>query len=280
MIIDFHTHIFPEYIRKARERYFDGESAFRLLYDSPGAKLVSAEETIVAMDEQGIDRAVVFGFPWKAAETFKLQNDYVMEMVEKYPDRLIGMACFDPASPKAVTETTRCLEGGLAGVGELAFYESGIDEATLYNLTPIMEICCANKVPVLIHTNEPVGHLYPGKTPNTLAQIYNLARRFPENIIVLAHWGGGIFFYNLLKKEVKDTLKNIYFDTAASPFLYHPDIWAFAKQVAGIDKILLGSDFPLLKPAQYFKELEQSLLEKEDIDCICGRNAAHLLKII
>ncbi len=279
MIIDFHTHIFPENIRETRERYFDGESAFRLLYDSPGSKLVSAEQTIAAMDEQGVDKAVVFGFPWRKAETFKLQNDYVMEVVEKYPDRLIGMACFDPAGPKAVTETVRCLEGGLAGVGELAFYESGIDEAALDDLAPIMEICRENKVPVLIHTNEPVGHLYPGKTPNTLAQIYNLAKRFPKNIIVLAHWGGGIFFYNLLKKEVKDTLKNIYFDTAASPFLYHRDIWAFAKQVAGIDKILFGTDFPLLKPVRYFRELELSGLEKEDIDCICGQNAARLLKI-
>jgi len=279
MIIDFHTHVFPENIRKARENYFDGESAFRLLYDSPGSKLVSAEETIAVMDEQGVDRAVVFGFPWRKAETFKLQNDYVMEVVEKYPDRLIGMACFDPASPQAVTETVRCLEGGLAGVGELAFYESGIDEATLDDLAPVMEICREHTVPVLIHTNEPVGHLYPGKTPNTLSQIYTLARRFPDNTIVLAHWGGGIFFYNLLKKEVKDTLKNIYFDTAASPFLYHRDIWDFAKQTAGIDKILLGTDFPLLKPARYFRELELSRLEKEDIDLICGGNAARLLNI-
>ena len=279
MIIDFHTHIFPKDIRNTRERYFEGESAFRLLYDSPGSTLVSAEQTIAAMDEQGVDKAVVFGFPWRTADTFKLQNDYVMAVVEKYPDRLIGMACFDPASPEAVAETVRCLDGGLAGVGELAFYESGIDETTLDQLAPIMEICCRRKVPVLVHTNEPVGHLYPGKTPNTLAQIYNLARRFPDNTIVLAHWGGGIFFYNLLKKEVSDTLKNIYFDTAASPFLYRREIWDFAKQIAGIDKILLGTDFPLIKPARYFKELEQSGLERADIDCICGGNAARLLNL-
>jgi hypothetical protein len=279
MIIDFHTHIFPEDIRNTRERYFEGESAFKLLYDSPGSKLVSAEQTIAAMDEQGVDKAVVFGFPWRKADTFKLQNDYVMAVVKKYPDRLIGMACFDPANPEAVAETVRCLDGGLAGVGELAFYESGIDDATLGQLSPIMEICCKRSVPVLVHTNEPVGHLYPGKTPNTLAQIYHLAKRFPDNNIVLAHWGGGIFFYNLLKKEVKDTLKNIYFDTAASPFLYRREIWDFAKQVAGIDKILLGTDFPLLKPARYFKELEQSGLERADIDCICGENAARLLRI-
>ncbi|MGB5991237.1 MAG: amidohydrolase family protein, partial [Desulfobacterales bacterium] len=132
----------------------------------------------------------------------------------------------------------------------------------------------------LIHTNEPVGHLYPGKTPNTLKQIYNLITRFSENKIVLAHWGGGIFFYNLLKKEVKERLKNVYFDTAASPFLYHLEIYRYAVEIAGLDKILFGSDFPLLKPARYFKELENAGLAKTQIDAISGLNAAKLLKLL
>jgi len=62
-----------------------------------------------------------------------------------------------------------------------------------------------------------------------LKQIYNLVKRFPENKIVLAHWGGGIFFFNLLKKDVKESLKNVYFDTAASPFLYDTQIYRYAK---------------------------------------------------
>lgn len=277
MVIDFHTHLFPAVIRQKRERFFDGESAFRLLYASPKSRLVGAEETIAVMDEQGVDKSVVFGFPWRRAETFKRQNDYIMEAVTKYPDRLIGFCCFDPASPEAVRETQRCLEGGLSGVGELAFYESGIDDPTLERLAPVMEICREKGVPVLIHTNEPVGHMYPGKTPNTLAQIYALAKRFLENRIVLAHWGGGIFFYKLLKREVRETLRNVYFDTAASPFLYGPEIWPLAGQMAGVDRILFGTDFPLLKPARYFREMQESGLSGRDIERICGGNAEHLL---
>ena len=131
-----------------------------------------------------------------------------------------------------------------------------------------------------MHTNEPVGHLYPGKTPNTLKQIYSLITRFPENKIVLAHWGGGIFFFNLLKKEVGEHLKNVYFDTAASPFLYDPAIYKYAAEIAGLDKILFGSDFPLLKPARYFKEFENIGLTRAQIDAISGRNAAKLLKLL
>ena len=96
----------------------------------------------------------------------------------------------------------------------------------------------------MIHTNEPVGHSYPGKTPNTLAQIYAMIKQFPHNRIILAHWGGGIFLYTLLKKEVRQTLDHVWFDTAASPFLYHPQIYQQAIALAGEDKILLGNRFP------------------------------------
>ena len=279
MIIDFHTHIFPEAIRNNREKYFPSESAFKLLYDSSGSKLVGAKEIVAAMDEQGVDRSVVFGFPWKASATFQMQNDYVMEVVTRYPERLVGLCCFDPFNKEAVPEARRCLESGLSGIGEIAFYQSGIDDTALDMLTPLMEICLDKDLVFLIHTNEPVGHRYPGKTPNTLKQLYTLVTRFSENKIVLAHWGGGIFFFNLLKKEVKERLKNVYFDTAASPFLYDPEIYRYAAEIAGVDKILFGSDFPLLKPERYFKEFENAGLSKAQIDAISGMNAAKLLNL-
>ena len=279
MIIDFHTHIFPKSIRENRQKYFPNESAFKLLYSSPKSKLVGATEIVNSMDDQGVDKSVVFGFPWKTKETFQLQNDYIMEVVARHPDRLIGLCCFDPAHKEAVPETERCIKGGLSGIGEIAFYESGIDDTALDKLSPLMEICRDKDLSFLIHTNEPVGHSYPGKTPNTLKQIYDLVKRFPENKIVLAHWGGGIFFFNLLKKDVKEHLDNVYFDTAASPFLYDPQIYRYAKEIAGLDKILFGSDFPLLKPARYFKEIQETGLSQDEIDCICGGNAARLLKL-
>ncbi len=279
MIIDFHTHIFPKAIRENREKYFPSEPAFKLLYDSPGSKLVGAKEIVAAMDEQGVDRSVVFGFPWKDSATFKLQNDYVMEVVTRYPERLVGLCCFDPFNKAAVEEAKRCLDGGLSGIGEIAFYESGIDGDVRDKLDPLMEICREKDLPFLIHTNEPIGHMYPGKTPNTLKQIYDLINRYSENKIVLAHWGGGIFFFNLLKKEVKERFKNVYFDTAASPFLYDPEIYRYAVEIAGVDKILFGSDFPLLKPARYFKEFENADLTRAQIEAISGLNAAKLFNL-
>jgi len=279
LIIDFHTHIFPAKLFENREKYYANEPAFELLYSSPKSKLAGAETLIEAMDENSVDKSVVFGFPWKNGEFFRMHNDYIIESVMKYPDRLIGFACFDPFNVEAENETARCLEAGLKGVGELAFYTSGIDDESLKRLNPVMEICRQKRVPALIHTNETVGHYYPGKTPNTLLEIYNLIKKFPENKIVLAHWGGGIFFFNLLKKEVKERMKNVYFDTAASPFLYDLQIYRQAKDIIGADKILFGSDFPLLKPERYFKEIKSAGLDNDDVQKILGMNALTLLNL-
>lgn len=279
MIIDFHTHIFPEKIQTARENYFPGEPAFKLLYHSPKSRMVSAEDMIASMNENGVDKSVVFGFPWENRQHLQNHNDYIIDAVARFPDRLIGFGCLSPYMKDGASEVQRCLGNGLSGIGELAFYQSGIDKEAVESLEPVMEICRQKNVPVLIHTNEPVGHAYPGKTPITLGQIYSLVKAFPENKIVLAHWGGGIFFFNLLKKEVKAALKNVYVDTAASPFLYDPEIYAAAVRFAGKDKILFGSDFPLIPPARYFNELEKTGLSKASIDNICGRNAKQLLHL-
>lgn len=279
MIIDFHTHIFPKNICENREKYFDKEPAFKLLYDSQKSKLVGAEDLIHGMDENQVDLSVTFSFPWKNPETSKLCNDYILEVVTKYPNHLKGLCCLDPLSPGADMETERCIQGGLSGVGELAFYQSGIDQNILDHLQPIMDICRSKELPVLIHTNEPVGHQYPGKTPNTLSQIYQIPLRFPDNKIVLAHWGGGIFFYMLLKRDVKEVMKNVYYDTAASPFLYHTEIYSFSSKLAGHEKILFGSDFPLLPPSRYFKEMKKAGIAQEVRNDILGNNAAGLLNI-
>jgi hypothetical protein len=277
MIIDFHTHLFPESICSGRNAFCDSEPAFEALYRSPKSRLVSAPELLAAMDENGIDKSVIFGFPWQTAELFRRHNDFIMDTVQRHPNRLIGFGCFDPGNMEAAREAERCLDGGLAGIGELAFYRSGIETESIEQLAPVMDLCRERGRPVLIHTNEPVGHVYPGKTPNTLAQIYRMVERFPANAIVLAHWGGGLFFFSLLKRDVKHRLRNVYFDTAASPFLYEATIYRIAIQVAGIDKILFGSDFPLIQPARYFKELQAAGLSDAERQQLCGTNASRLL---
>jgi predicted TIM-barrel fold metal-dependent hydrolase len=62
--------------------------------------------------------------------------------------------------------------------------------------------------------------------------------------------------------------------------LYDPEIYRHAVEIAGVDKILFGSDFPLLKPARYFKEFENAGLTQTQIDAVSGLNAAKLLQLL
>lgn len=276
MIIDIHTHIFPSFFSDERDRFFKDEPAFELIYGLPGSRLATGEELVRDMDRDGVDKSVVFGFPWRKEEYFKRHNDYVMASVEKYPDRLIGFCCFSMESPGLAGEAERCLKAGMAGVGELAIYQSGFSTDRADHFEEVMALCRRFKVPLLLHTNEPVGHQYPGKAPMTLKQIYDFLKSYPSNRIILAHWGGGIFFYSLMKKEVKDVFKNVWFDTAASPFLYTPDVYRLAGEIIGFDRILFGSDYPLIKPGRYFKEIKSSLIASRAVNKILGENAANL----
>lgn len=277
MIIDFHTHIFPSYFRDDPHLFFEHEKTFEYVYSKPGSRLTGISGLLENMDNEEVAKSVVFGFPWKKTDHYRRHNDYVIEAVQKNPDRLIGFCTFDPMSPDASREAERCLEAGLAGVGEIAVYEYDFSRDVIDRLQDIMDLCVDKDVPILIHTNEPVGHIYPGKQPMSLSGLYALLKRYPSNRIVLAHWGGGIFFYGLMKKEVQETLSNVWLDTAASPYLYSPDIYRISGGILGFDRIIFGSDYPLIKPVRYIREMESIGLTKETIDNITHENARNLL---
>ncbi|MFC1535210.1 amidohydrolase family protein [Thermodesulfobacteriota bacterium] len=277
MIIDSHTHIFPSFFRNERKLFFPEEPAFEDLYCVPEARLAGRKELLSNMDKEGVNKSIIFGFPWKRPDHFHRHNDYIIESVQLHPDRLIGLCCFDILSREAPKEAERCLASGLSGVGELAVYDSGFSPDIIAALNDIMDVCSQHDVPILIHTNEPLGYQYPGKQPMTLGQLYDLIKRYPSNRIVLAHWGGGIFFYALMKREVRDVLSNVWFDTAASPYLYSPEIYSVASLIIGPEKILFGSDYPLIKPGRYIEEMEAAGLSSQSLKKICGENAEFLL---
>jgi predicted TIM-barrel fold metal-dependent hydrolase len=279
MIIDIHTHIFPPEICKNREHYFPGEPAFELLYrDHKKSPLTTAEGLIEAMDRQGIRGSVTFGFPWREAELIRRSNDYVLEAMTRYPDRLLGFACLNPELPDAVAEGERCLNAGMKGLGEIALYLDSSSRAWLELLKPLAGLAENRKVPFLLHTNEPVGHLYPGKADLSFRDLYELIKVFPAVVFILAHWGGGVWWYELLEREVREVLRNTYFDTAASPFLYRPEVYRHAVQIMGVEKILYGSDYPLLGLDRYLKELDQAGLNQEQRAAILGGNSRRILR--
>ncbi len=273
---DVHVHICPPEIRLDREPYLQEEPEFAAIYRDPAARLAGASELIADMDAQDVTRSVVFGFPWRQADNFRLNNDYVLEAARRFPGRLIPFCCLDAGHPRASAEVERCLSAGARGIGELAFYERDLDETAHKALTPLAAVCRSAEVPILLHTNEPIGHPYPGKSPMTLPRLYSLIRDLPKAKWILAHGGGGLPFFGFLKKEVRDTLARCWFDTAAFPFLYRPEVLPVLARAVGPEKLLLGSDYPLLPPSRYVREFAQSGLNDAELEGLFWNNAADL----
>ncbi len=277
MIVDFHTHIFPPAFRDNRQRYLDLDATFAALYSNPRAKLGTAEELVASMDEAGVDKAVVMGAGWTDPRVAREANDYVIESVRKHSSKLIGFCSVNPAwGEAALEEAERCADAGLRGIGELHADSQGFDVADREALAPLMDLTNKRGLPVLVHGSEPVGHAYPGKGTTTPDLLYKMVRNFPDNTIVCAHWGGGLPLYTLMP-ELADELRNVYFDSAASPFLYRPAIYSIVSAVAGPDHILFGTDYPLLSYKRCMEHLEEAHLDPELRARILGKNAWHLL---
>jgi predicted TIM-barrel fold metal-dependent hydrolase len=279
MIIDFHTHVFPPQIKKDRNKYIELDPCFALLYSDPKAKIATADELIASMDEAGIDISVIANIGWTTHELCVETNDYIMESVARYPKRLVGFCAVQPQSPKgAVAEIERCAQAGIKGVGEMRPDIQLLDLSDELMMAPFVEALKKHKLILLTHASEPVGHDYPGKGGITPDVLYPFIASFPDLTIVCAHWGGGLPFYALMP-EVKKAMANVFFDTAASPLLYTPEIYNQVIPLVGADKILFGSDYPLLAQSRLIKEIKALKLAEETENLILSANARRLLGI-
>jgi len=277
MILDAHTHIFPEEVCRRREDFFAEEPAFRLLYESPKARLVGPEDLLQAMEEEGVEAAVALGFPWRQERHWRRHNEVILEAMRRFPRKIIGFCAVHPLFPGAVQEVERCLAAGCRGVGELAFYLKDRGQDLTDILAPIAELCRHYRVPLLVHATDRAGAYYPGRSLTPLFSFYQAIKAFPETTWILAHWGGRLPFYGLLKKEAPETFRNVYFDTAASPYIYRPVIYRVVAEMVGPEKILFGSDYPLLPVSRYLEEMEEAKLTEDWQELILGKNLAKLL---
>ena len=145
-------------------------------------------------------------------------------------------------------------------------------------MQPLIDEAREQTMPIVIHASEPVGHDYPGKGRVTPDMLYKLALNFPEARLVFAHWGGGLPFYGLMP-EVPDLIKNVFFDTAASPFLYKEEIFRSVTNIIGYDRVVLGTDFPLLDQNRVIRQLINACISDDAKEAILYKNGLNILGI-
>lgn len=277
MVVDSHCHILPASFAQRRAQLAARDATFASLLSSPSARLATAETLVAGLDRAGVARAVVMGMGWSDLELAREANDYLADSVSRYPDRLTGFCSVNPAwGELAVAEVERGAGAGLRGVGELHPDTQGFDLGDKSLLAPVMDRARQLGLPVLVHASEPVGHQYAGKGQTTPDKLYRFICNFPENVIICAHWGGGLPFYALMP-EVPEALRNVYFDTAASPFLYRPEVFSTVAGLVGADRVLFGTDYPLLQHRRVLEQVEAAGLDPLAKQAILAGNASRLL---
>ncbi len=276
MISDVHVHVYPEELRRDQEAISKKEPHFDLLTHNKVHKWGTVEELIARMDETGVDESWIFGFSFRDPGLCRLCNDYVIDAVRRYPDRLKGFACVPPMTRGFVAEIERCADAGLVGVGEL--FPQGqnfaLDDARqTWRLASVLE---DRGLILNVHTAEPVGHDYAGKGNVGPKEAAGFCMNHPNVKVIFAHFGGGLWLYETMP-EMKLYLKNARYDTAAWPFLYGPEILAAAKAAGVLDKMLFGTDWPILDRARFQSRIEGCGLDDEEISAFLGGNAEKFL---
>jgi predicted TIM-barrel fold metal-dependent hydrolase len=239
--------------------------------------MATAEELLASMDEVGIDLSVVLNAGWVSHELCVKTNDYILDSVSRYPTRLVGFCAIQPrAREAAIAELERCAKAGAKGIGELRSDVQGFDLTDKKTMKPVVDTMLKHDLIFLTHSSEPVGHEYSGKGSITPDVLYSFITAFPKLKIVCAHWGGGLPFYALMP-EVARALANVFFDTAATVLLYKPEIFEQVSRIIGSDKILFGTDYPLMHQNRVLAQIRSSGLSEKDKNKILGANAQKLL---
>jgi uncharacterized protein len=277
MLIDAHTHIMSPEVAATRAAFCARDVWFGECYSHPNSRFAAVETILESMNGAGIQQAVITGFAFADAGMCAASNDYIIEAVRAYPDRFIGLAAVQPSGGgAAVYEAERCLQSGLSGLGEILPDGQRFDltDATLWH--DLADFLIATNAPVMVHTSEPVGHLYPGKGKTYPPLVLAFAQNFPALKIIAAHWGGGLPFYELMP-EVRAALANVVYDTAATTFLYDFRVFRTVADACGAEKILFATDFPLLKQKRLIERVRnESGLTPAELKLVLGANAARL----
>ncbi|HZR97694.1 MAG TPA: amidohydrolase family protein [Chloroflexota bacterium] len=273
--IDIHTHIpRPPHMAPSRR------AAQMAQYFRSPVMGMSVEEMVELYRRLRL-MAVVFDIDATSTDNSPgVGNDYVAEVQRRYPDVLIGWASVDPWQGRAaVRELERAVTAlGLRGLKlhpiTQAFYP---DDQRFY---PLWAKAAELGIPVIFHTGHTgVGAGAPGGTGLKLKyarpiHLDDVAADFPSLTIIGAHpswpWQDEMLSVALHKA-------NVYFDLSGwSPKYFSPSLIQYANTLLQ-NKVLFGSDFPVISPERWLADFEAAPFRDEVRPKILLENARRVL---
>lgn len=266
MLIDFHTHAFPERI---------AERAIMSLAEKGSIKpytMGRVEELVEKMDEDGVDISVVLSIATKPEQETNV-NNFAISLLDN--PRIIPFGSVYPASETSLAEIERLHAAGIKGIKFHPEYQwfDVMDERVF----PTYEKCGELGMIVTFHAGGDVGFKAPFHSdPKRLNALCDM---FPKTTFVFAHMGG----YDMWD-EGANTYKyhdNMYLDTSIinTVAIINNNT---AKQIidnVGVNHILFGSDMPWARASHSKAKLEMLGLCDVDLQKIYSGNAKRIFNI-
>jgi hypothetical protein len=250
---------------------------------------LDAPRTVLGELNRRVDQAVVFPALGDTVPTstlsFDEQHSYVLESVQKYPDRLIGgivmhARLWNDEVAETVQQLVQAHNFRMLYIHPslhkywLPIQTPSEGESSKQMLYPIFETARDLQIPVLIHTGE-----QPYSLPATADFV---ASEFPEVKIILAHLGTQGEMFTIESLLVAERHPNVYVETSFAM----PHMLIEAVHTVGADRVIFGSNCPPLEPTQQLLNVEEALtldppigmkLSAEDTRQVMGGNLAKLL---
>lgn len=305
--IDTHHHILPDFFWQETENAHAPVGGLAPLRWSKDA-------TISFMNDAGIDVAVVSlstpgvhtGNSSKARALARRCNEFSAELVRARPDRFGGFACLPLPDIDASLEELSYALDVLRLDGFVLFTNSNGVYLGDPTLEPVFEELERRKGVVYVHPNpspDPVAHSlglpdnlidFTTDTNRALAQMHYKGRfaRTPNVKYIFSHAGGSIPYlaarFAIIDEmgfipggeqrgTAAEMFPRIHWDTALST---SDPVLRMLRNVAGIERVLYGTDFPYLRRDMAVNSKQRILQSPELSDserrAILGRNAARL----
>lgn len=270
MIVDFHTHIYPD---KIAEKTIGFLLSKINLPDKQAFTDGTAKALLSSMEKSKVDLSVILPVVTKPSQ-FESINRFAAEQNEN--KKFICFGGIHPDNENAEEKLLFIKKLGLKGVKLHPDYQNCfIDDKRYIN---IIDLCAQIGLKVIIHAGIDVGlpetvHCTPEKTLNMLREVG--AEKY-DPFIILAHMGGW-----MMQDDVKKFLcgKNVFFDTGYCLDKYKTSDIIDIINLHGADKILFATDSPWGCQEQYVKILDNLNLSKSEKELVFYKNALRLLEI-
>lgn len=265
MIIDFHTHIFPDKIAARSIAHLENASKITAATDGTLNGLLDS------MDRNNVNVSVILPVVTKPTQ-FETVNQFAAEVNQKYEGRLISFGGIHPDSEDYKGQLDRIKELGLAGIKLHPDYQGVmIDDVRYMN---IIEYADSLGLIIMVHAGIDIGlpnpvHCPPDKTRKVLDSIK------PDKVI-LAHYGGWKQW-----DEVYEYLagEHVYFDTSFTFDYIEQDMFMRILKKHGHEKILFATDSPWSDVGKAVEVIKNMPLEADAINDILANNAKKLLNL-